>query len=455
MGISILNFYNINKAAIDLFTEKDKLPLFILYFIQHSGPLSVDSLHHHISIPLHKLEQAIARLIGDNMVTTSAGCLLITEDGQNALRELGVLQHVAASETFMPKVAKIKVIGIGGAGCNAITRMVQEEIKGVDFIAMNTDAQALALTKASTRILLGGKLAGDLSVAGDPAKGRKAAEESRQAIKEVVKDADVVFITAGMGGGTETGGISVVAEIAKNSGALTIAIVSKPFTFEGKHRTEVAEQGLVNLIDKVDTAIIIPNDRLLQLCDPKTTIDNAFKLADDALRSGIQAISEVVTVPGLINLDFADIKSVMKDAGPAWMSVGRAIGENRAAEAAKAALASPLLDVSVEKAKSVVFNITGGSNLTLFECNEAAQVISQAVDPEANIIFGVVFDPEMNDVVKITLIATGVASKLNMPVSINEELDQFIRGLREESKPNIVLPLSPVSHERRIVAKIK
>ncbi|TET50159.1 MAG: cell division protein FtsZ, partial [Dehalococcoidia bacterium] len=276
-----------------------------------------------------------------------------------------------AKQIYTPTPARIKAIGIGGGGCNAITRMVREEIKGVDFMAMNTDGQALALAEAPTRIQLGEKLTRGLGAGGDHKLGTKAAEESRSIIEDLVQDADMVFIAAGMGGGTGTGGIPVVAEIAKQSGALTIAVVTKPFTFEGTHRAEVAEEGLVTLSEKVDTLIIIPNDRILQLCDAKTSVDNAFRLADDALLLGVQAISEVVTVPGLINLDFADIKSVMKDAGPAWMSVGKASGQSRAAEAAKAALASPLLDVSVDGTTGVLFNITGGPSLTLFECNEA------------------------------------------------------------------------------------
>jgi cell division protein FtsZ len=238
----------------------------------------------------------------------------------------------------------------------------------------------------------------------------------------------MVFIAAGMGGGTGTGGIPVVAEVAKKSGALTIAVVTKPFTFEGMHRREVAEEGLLELNNKVDTLIIIPNDRLLQLCDAKTTVDSAFRLADDALRLGVQAISEVVTVPGLINLDFADIKSVMKDAGPAWMSVGRASGQSRAAEAAKAAMASPLLDVSISGATGVLFNVTGGPSLTLFECNEAAQLIGQAVDPDANIIFGVVFDPRMDSEIRITVIATGFAKASTGGVRSSEELRRLIKG---------------------------
>ncbi len=333
-----------------------------------------------------------------------------------------------AKTIFAPTPAKIKAIGLGGGGCNAISRMVREGIKGVDFIGMNTDAQALALAEAPTRIQLGEKLTKGLGVGGDYKSGLKAAEESRQIIEELVEGADMVFVSCGMGGGTGTGGIPVVAEVAKECGALTIGVVTKPFSFEGGHRTEVAEEGILRLSDKVDTLIIIPNDRLLQLCDAKTTVDSAFKMADDALLLGVQAISEVVTVPGLINLDFADIKSVMRDAGPAWMSVGKGSGQNRAAEAAKAALASPLLDVSVSGARGVLFNITGGPSLTLFECNEAAQVISEAVDPRANVIFGVVFDSKMDNEVKITVIATGFTSQYGKGAPNLEELRRLIRG---------------------------
>ncbi len=333
-----------------------------------------------------------------------------------------------AKTIFTPAPARIKAIGIGGGGCNAINRMVRQGIRGVDFITMNTDAQALSLTEAPTRIQLGEKLTRGLGVGGDHRAGSKAAEESHQTIEELVEGADMVFISAGMGGGTGTGGIPVVSQIAKESGALTIGVVTKPFSFEGGHRAEVAEEGILHLSDKVDTLIIIPNDRLLNLCDAKTSVDSAFKLADDALLLGVQAISEVVTVPGLINLDFADIKSVMKDSGPAWMSVGKGSGQNRAAEAAKSALASPLLDVSISGSKGVLFNITGGSSLTLFECNEAAQVISQAVDPRANIIFGVVFDPKMDGEIKITVIATGFSNQYGKGSPNLEELRRLIKG---------------------------
>jgi cell division protein FtsZ len=333
-----------------------------------------------------------------------------------------------AKSISSPIPAKIKAIGIGGGGCNAINRMVLQGVTGVDFIAMNTDAQALSLSEAPTRIQLGEKLTKGLGVGGHHEMGKKAAEESRQIIEELVEGADMVFINAGMGGGTGTGGIPIVAEIAKSTGALTIGVVTKPFTFEGGHRLQVAEEGILELTSKVDTLIIIPNDRLLHLCDAKTSVDSAFKRADDALMLGVQSISEVVTVPGLINLDFADIKSVMKDAGPAWMSVGIGSGQNRAAEAARAALASPLLDVSIKGATGIVFNITGGPSLTLFECNEAAEVISQAVDPSANIIFGVVNDPEMPDSeLKITVIATGFGGQRGQVVS-REELRRLIKG---------------------------
>jgi cell division protein FtsZ len=360
-----------------------------------------------------------------------------------------------AKTSFVPNPARIKVIGLGGGGCNAITRMVQEEIHGVEFIAMNTDAQAMALAEAPIRIQLGEKLTRGLGVGGDRALGQKAAEESRDELREVVAGSDMIFITAGMGGGTGTGAAPVVAEIAKQSGALTIAVVTKPFTFEGMHRCQVAEEGIVGLLGKVDTLIIIPNDRLLDLCDQKTGVDNAFKMADDVLRHGVQAISEVITVPGLINLDFADVKAVMKDAGPAWMSVGRGSGQNRAIDAAKEALASPLLDVSVSGSKGVLFNVVGGSNLTLFEVNEAASVIRQAVDPEANIIFGVARDPSMDKEIKITLIATGfVTSQGMVGLGKDEELTQLLAGIKK-SEDELDVPSflrrPMVSHRRQAI----
>ncbi len=359
-----------------------------------------------------------------------------------------------AKSSFVANPAKIKVIGLGGGGSNAITRMVREDIQGVEFIAMNTDAQALAVTEAPVRIQLGEKLTRGLGVGGDHNLGQKAAEESREELQELVGGADMVFVTSGMGGGTGTGAAPTVAEIAKQSGALTIAVVTKPFSFEGVHRTQVANEGITRLMGKVDTLIIIPNDKLLTLCDQKTGVDSAFKLADDVLRHGVQAIAEVITTPGLINLDFADVKSIMKDAGPAWMSIGRGSGQNRAIDAAKEALASPLLDVSINGSKAVLFNVVGSTSLSLFEVNEAADIIRQAVDPEANIIFGVAHDPEMDNDVRITLIATGFVAKLGLTGAAQEdELTQLLRGIKSEDELDVpsFLRRPMVSHRRQAI----
>jgi cell division protein FtsZ len=340
-----------------------------------------------------------------------------------------------AKSTYIANPAKIKVIGLGGGGCNAITRMVREEIQGVEFVAMNTDAQALALTEAPVRFQLGEKISRGLGVGGDHNMGQKAAEEDRDEIRQLVAGADMVFVTAGMGGGTGTGSASVIAEVAKQSGALTIGIVTKPFAFEGTHRSKVAQDGINRLMSRVDTLIIIPNDRLLDICDQQTSVDSAFKMADDVLLHGVQAIAEVITSPGMINLDFADVKAIMKDAGPAWMSIGTGTGKNRAADAAKAALASPLLDVSISGAKGVLFNVVGSNNLTLFEVNEAAAVIRQAVDPEANIIFGVANNASMDKDVKITLIATGFATGSNLTgMAKEDELSKLLKNIKSEEE---------------------
>ena len=359
-----------------------------------------------------------------------------------------------ARSTFVAGPAKIKVIGLGGGGSNAVTRMVMEDIQAVEFIAMNTDAQALAICEAPTRVQLGEKLTKGLGVGGDHSLGQKAAEESQDELKEIVSGADMVFLTAGMGGGTGTGAAPVIAELAKQSGALTIAVVTKPFSFEGANRCRVADDGIARLLDKVDTLIIIPNDRLLALCDQKTGVDNAFRLADDVLRHGVQAIAEVITTPGMINLDFADVKAVMKDAGPAWMSIGIGTGQNRAADAAKEALASPLLDVSIEGSRAVLFNIVGGSSLTLFEVNQAAEVINQAVSPDANIIFGVAHDADMDNEVRITLITTGFTAKL-APGGLDQEdeLTQLLRGLKSEEELDVpsFLRRPLFSHRRQAV----
>jgi cell division protein FtsZ len=341
-----------------------------------------------------------------------------------------------AKTSYVPSGAKIKVIGCGGAGCNAVTRMVREGVRGVEFIAMNTDAQHLEVTEAATRIHLGERLTRGLGAGGDHLIGQKAAEESREEIREAVDGADMVFVTAGMGGGTGTGSVPMVAEVAKQSGALTIAVVTKPFDFEGAHRSQTAQEGIKNLVDKVDTLIIIPNNRLFELCDPKTGVDGAFQMADEVLFHGVQAIAEVVTVPGLVNLDFADVRTVMKDAGPAWMSVGMGSGQNRAIEAAQAALASPLLDVSINEANGVLFNIAGGTNFTLFEVNGAADIIRRHVDPGANVIFGVVLDPNMGEDVRLTLIATGFSANDALEENpMRRELQNMLKaGKRSEEE---------------------
>lgn len=338
------------------------------------------------------------------------------------------------AKSFIPTGAQIKVIGLGGAGSNAITRMVREQIRGVEFIAMNTDAQQLAFTEAAVRIQLGERLCKGMGAGGDYTVGQRAAEESRDAIKEAVSGSDMVFVTAGMGGGTGTGSASVVAGIAKESGALTIAIVTKPFNFEGKHRLKSAEAGIEGLRDKVDTLIIIPNDRLLQLCDQKMSIDNAFREADAVLHHGVQAIAEVITVPGLINIDFADVRSIMKDAGPAWMSIGMGTGPNRAVDAARRALASPLLDASMEGATGVLFNITASSSLSLFEVDSAAEVIKQAVAPESNVIFGVAHDETMGEEIRLTLIATGFNGMYGNSETKEKELTSLLKNLKTEEQ---------------------
>lgn len=344
-----------------------------------------------------------------------------------------------AKPGFVPNPAKIKVLGLGGGGCNAVSRMVQADIQGVDFIGVNTDAQALLRMEAPTRIQVGEKLTRGLGVGGDHNMGMKAAEQSRDELRAAVGDADMVFLAAGMGGGSGTGIAPVVAELSKEAGALTIAVCTKPFTFEGVHRSEVAEDGISRLLDKVDTLITIPNDRLLTLCDQRTGVDMAFKMADDVLMHAVQAIAEVITVPGMINLDFADVKAVMKEAGQAWMSIGHGSGQHRAVDAANDALASPLLDVSVEGAKGVLFNVTGGDTLTLFEVNEAAEVIRNAVDPEANIIFGVTFDSSLENELKITMIATGfnASYKGKKIVGKDAELQKLMQGEDAESALDI------------------
>ena len=308
---------------------------------------------------------------------------------------------------MMDGTATIKVIGVGGAGNNAVNRMIDAGIKNVEFIAVNTDRQALQLSKASTKIQIGEKLTRGLGAGANPDIGAQAAEESRTEVAEALRGADMVFVTAGMGGGTGTGAAPIVAQTAKEMGILTIGVVTKPFTFEGKKRLAQAERGIESLKGKVDTLVVIPNDKLLQVIDRKTSIIEAFRMADDVLRQGVQGISDLIAVPGLINLDFADVKTIMLDRGMAHMGVGRASGENRAEDAAKQAIQSPMLETSIEGARGVIINITGGSDVGLHEANTAAELIQRSADPEANIIFGSVTDDSMGDDIQITVIATG------------------------------------------------
>ncbi|HTJ59995.1 MAG TPA: cell division protein FtsZ [Candidatus Saccharimonadales bacterium] len=303
--------------------------------------------------------------------------------------------------------ALIKVIGVGGGGCNAVNRMIRAELMGVEFIAVNTDAQALLLSDAPHKLRIGDKVTKGLGSGADPSVGRKSAEDDSEKLYEALKEADMIFVTAGMGGGTGTGAAPVIAEIAKDIGALTVAVVTKPFSFEGAKRRLLAEQGIQDLVDKVDTLITIPNDRLLQVAEKRTTMVDAFRIVDDVLRQGVQGISDLITVPGLINLDFADVKTIMTNAGSALMGIGHGSGETRAADAARQAIMSPLLEQSIDGARGVLFTITGGPDLTLFEVNEAAEIIHAAADPEANIIFGSVIDERMGNDVKISVIATG------------------------------------------------
>ncbi len=303
--------------------------------------------------------------------------------------------------------AQIKVIGVGGGGSNAVNRMINEGLGGVEFIVVNTDAQALMLSKAKIRVRIGDKLTRGLGAGGNPEIGRKAAEESQDELYEVLRGADMVFIACGMGGGTGTGAAPMVAQIAKELGALTIGVVTRPFTFEGSRRGQMANAGIENLKAQVDTLIVIPNDRLLQIADKRSTLQQAFSLADDVLRQGIQGISELITVPALINLDFADVKTIMSEGGAALMAVGRATGDDRARKAAEQAIQSGLLDVTIDGARGILFNITGGNDLTLFEINEAAAIIKESAHPDVNLIFGAQIDEGMGDEVRITVIATG------------------------------------------------
>ena len=307
-------------------------------------------------------------------------------------------------------LAVIKVVGVGGGGSNAVNRMIDAGLRGVEFIAVNTDAQALLMTDADQKIHVGAQVTRGLGAGADPAVGYAAALETRDELKESLKGADMVFVTAGEGGGTGTGGAPVIADLARELNALTVGVVTRPFSFEGRKRAEQAQQGITGLRDKVDTLIVIPNDRLLQVVEKKTSMVDAFRMADDVLRQGVQGITDLITVPGLVNLDFADVRTIMTDAGSALMGIGEASGENRAAEAARTAVSSPLLESSVEGATGILLNITGGPDLGLFEVNEAAEVVTGAADQNANVIFGAVIDDAMEGQIRVTVIATGFDS---------------------------------------------
>jgi cell division protein FtsZ len=310
--------------------------------------------------------------------------------------------------------ARIKVVGVGGGGSNAVNRMIQSRLKGVEFIAVNTDHQALQLSNAHKKVRIGSKLTRGLGAGGDPERGGQAAEESREELTKLLEDCDMVFVTAGMGGGTGTGAAPAVAEIAREQGALTIGVVTKPFKFEGLKRQRAADDGIANLQGRVDTLITIPNERLMQVVDKRTPITEAFKLADDVLRQGVQGISDLIVFPGLINLDFADVKAIMSGQGAALMGIGFGNGDTRAADAARDAVASPLLETTIAGAKGILLNVTGGPDLTLYEVNEAAQLVSESADPDAQIIFGTVIDEQMKGEVKITVIATGFTGHIDV-----------------------------------------
>ncbi len=359
------------------------------------------------------------------------------------------------SENF----ALIRVIGVGGGGSNAVNRMIRAELMGVEFISVNTDAQALLQSDAPHKIRIGDKITRGLGAGGDPGIGQRAAEEDAEKIFEALKDSDMVFITAGMGGGTGSGAAPVIAEVARDLGALTIGVVTKPFSFEGARRRLNAEKASEALRDKVDTLITIPNDRLKDVVQKETSIVDAFRVVDDVLRQGVQGISDLITVPGLINLDFADVRTVMKDAGSALMGIGRASGEGRATAAAREAIASPLLEVNISGAQGVLFNITGGPSLSLFEVDEAAEVIRETADPEANIIFGTVIDERMGDEISITVIATGfdasrkrdvARSHTQLPVEVASGLRVTrergqVREMEMDQRSPTAIPVTPES----------
>jgi cell division protein FtsZ len=330
------------------------------------------------------------------------------ETNRNNQNQASNRNHRSESESNQQEsFARIKVIGVGGGGCNAVNRMIDEGVQGIEFITVNTDAQALVNSNAKLKVRIGDQTTKGLGAGGNPEVGRKSAEESSEELYEALKGSDMVFVTAGMGGGTGTGAAPIVAQIAREVGALTIGVVTRPFSFEGQKRLQAAEQGIARLKEHTDTLIVIPNDRLLQIADKKATLQDSFRAADDVLRQGMQGISEVITVPGLVNLDFADVKAVMSEGGAALMAVGRASGEERAKKAAEMAISNQLLDVTINGARGILFNITGGPSLTLYEVNQAAAIIKETAHPDVNMIFGAVIDENMEEELRITVIATG------------------------------------------------
>ncbi len=330
--------------------------------------------------------------------------------------------------------ARIKVAGVGGGGSNAVNRMIEQGMSGIEFVAINTDAQALLLANAPRRVRIGDKLTRGLGAGGNPEVGQKAAEESQEELYEILRGADMVFIAAGLGGGTGTGAAPIVAQIARELGALTIGVVTRPFTFEGTKRLQSAEVGANKLKEHVDTLIVIPNDRLLQIVDKRASLQDSFRLADDVLRQGIQGISELITVPGLINLDFADVRTIMSEGGAALMAVGRGSGEDRARTAAEQAISSSLLDITIDGARGILFNVTGGPNMTLFEVNQAAAIIKETAHPEVNLIFGAVIDPNMADEIRVTVIATGF-ERTGMPRRTIERPKAAARSAAQQPVP--------------------
>ncbi|WP_129726873.1 cell division protein FtsZ [Ectobacillus funiculus] len=354
-------------------------------------------------------------------------------------------------DTTQESMANIKVIGVGGGGNNAVNRMIEHGVQGVDFIAVNTDAQALNLSKAEIRMQIGGKLTRGLGAGANPEVGKKAAEESKEQIQEALRGADMVFVTAGMGGGTGTGAAPVIAQVAKELGALTVGVVTRPFTFEGRKRATQAAAGIAALKENVDTLIVIPNDRLLEIVDKNTPMLEAFREADNVLRQGVQGISDLIAVPGLINLDFADVKTIMSNKGSALMGIGVGTGESRAAEAAKRAISSPLLETSIDGAQGVLMNITGGTNLSLYEVQEAADIVASASDLEVNMIFGSVINENLKDEIVVTVIATGFDDSISLQIPpAKPSARPAVSGVAQQQPAAPQPPQQPVKPMREV-----